>query len=66
MSDFKSNLRKHRKLNNYTQTDLAAKVGVQRQTIIRLEAAKYNPSLKLAINLSRVLNVPIEELFVYE
>lgn len=66
MNDFKSNLRKHRILNNYTQTDLAAKVGVQRQTIIRLEAAKYNPSLKLAINLSRVLNVPIEELFVYE
>lgn len=66
MEEFKSNLKKYRKLNHFTQTDLALKVGVQRQTIVRLEAAKYNPSLKLAIHLSRVLNVPIEDLFVYK
>ncbi|OOO00049.1 MAG: hypothetical protein ATN35_09410 [Epulopiscium sp. Nele67-Bin004] len=41
-------------------------VGVRRETIMRLENAKYNPSLKLAVDISRILEVPIEEIFVFE
>lgn len=49
-----------------TQGQLAEKVGVRRETIMRLEKAQYNPSLKLAVDISRVLGVSIEEIFVFE
>jgi DNA-binding XRE family transcriptional regulator len=41
-------------------------VSVRRETIIRLEAGRYNPSLKLAIDISRVVKAPIEEIFVFD
>ena len=33
---------------------------------MRLESGKYNPSLKLAVDISRVVNAPIEEIFVFD
>ena len=63
---FTCNLKKYRQLKGMTQDELAQLVGVRRETIIRLEAGKYNPSLKLAIDISRVLKVPIEEIFIFE
>ncbi|MEW8955803.1 helix-turn-helix transcriptional regulator [Clostridium sp.] len=66
MAEFKCNLKKYRQLKELTQEQLAEKVDVRRETIMRLEAGKYNPSLKLAIDISRVLNVPIEELFIFD
>ncbi len=66
MSDFKCNLKKYRQLAGMTQEELANKVNVRRETIIRLEAEKYNPSLKLAIDISRAVNAPIEELFIFD
>ena len=56
-------LRKRKKM---TQEQLANAVGVRRETIMRLEKAQYNPSLKLAIDISRVVEAPIEEIFVFE
>lgn len=50
---------------NMTQAELAKLVGVRRETIIYLEAGKYNPSLKLAHDIARVLNTSIDELFSY-
>ena len=47
-----------------SQNDLAIRVGVTRQTVISLEKGNYIPSLLLAMNLSEVLGVPIERLFV--
>ena len=44
----------------------AAQVGVRRETIMRLEKAQYNPSLKLAIDIARVVEAPIEEIFVFK
>lgn len=49
-----------------TQDELAQLVGVRRETIARLESGKYNPSLKLAIDISRIVKVPIEEIFIFE
>ena len=46
--------------------DKGQKVGVRRETIMRLEKAQYNPSLKLAIDISRVLNAPIEDIFIFK
>ena len=41
---------------------LTVQVGVRREIIMRLEKAQYNPSLKLEIDISRVVEAPIEEI----
>ncbi len=51
--------------HNLSQLELAQKVGVRRETIVFLEKGKYNPSLKLAYDISRVFNLSIEEVFVF-
>lgn len=66
MAEFICKLKKYRLLKELTQEQLAEKVGVRRETIMRLEAGKYNPSLKLAIDISRVVETPIEELFIFD
>lgn len=66
MPDFVCRLKKYRLLKDLTQEQLAAQVGVRRETIMRLEKAQYNPSLKLAIDISRVVEAPIEEIFVFK
>ena len=49
-----------------TQQALAERVGVTRQTIIALEAAKYSPSLELALKIAAVFGVPLEEVFQFK
>lgn len=49
-----------------TQIDLARKVGVRRETIVFLEKGKYNPSLKLAYDISKVFRSRIEDVFIFE
>lgn len=66
MAEFICNLKKYRQLKELTQEQLADIVGVRRETIMRLEAGKYNPSLKLAIDISKVVDVPIEEIFIFD
>lgn len=56
-------LRKERKLN---QEELAKAVGVTRQTIIAIENNKYNPTLELAMRLSKFLNKTVNDLFELE
>lgn len=62
----KNNLRVHRAIHNITQEDLAKKIGVSRQTINAIEKGKYNPSLVVGLNISRVLKTRIEEIFELE
>ena len=64
--DFECRLKKYRLLKDLTQEKLAVQVGVRRETIMRVEKAQYNPSLKLAIDISRVVEAPIEEIFVFK
>lgn len=66
MPDFECRLKKYRLLKDLTQEQLAAQVGVRRETIMRLEKEQYNPSLKLAIDIARVVEAPIEEIFVFK
>ncbi|GAA3645037.1 helix-turn-helix transcriptional regulator [Asaccharospora irregularis] len=66
MTKFISNLKKYRQFNELTQEELAKRVNVRRETIARLENAKYNPSLELAVRISKELNIPIEELFIFK
>ncbi len=51
--------------HDLTQSDLARKVGVRRETIVFLEKDKYNPSLKLAYDIAQVFEMKIEEVFVF-
>lgn len=59
----KNEIRKLRAERGWRQEDLAHEVGVTRQTINAIENDKYNPTLVLAMKLSRLLMTPVEELF---
>lgn len=59
----KNCIRALRKARGLRQEDLAALVGVSRQTIIAIENDKYNPTLELAMRLARVLGQPVEAIF---
>lgn len=63
---FVCNLKKYRVAQELTQEQLADIVGVRRETIMRLEKAQYNPSLKLAIDISRAVKAPIEDIFIID
>lgn len=48
---------------NMSQEELAEKVGVRRETIVRLEKGIYNPSLKLAMDIAKVFGKTVEDVF---
>ena len=56
-------MREHRIAANLSQGDLAAAIGVSRQTINSIEKGRYLPSLPLAIALSRFFTSTVEEMF---
>ena len=62
----KNRLREFRAKHDMKQEELAARVGVRRETIGNLEKGKYNPSLVLAWNIAKVFGVLIEEIFTVE
>ena len=66
MPDFECRLKKYRQLKQMTQEELADIVGVRRETIMRLEKAQYNPSLRLAVEISRAVDAPIEEIYIFQ
>ena len=51
---------------NWSQADLAERLGVSRQTVNALETGRYDPSLPLAFRISRVFAQPIEAIFIDE
>ena len=59
-------LREYRQARGLDQAELAALVGVRLETIGRLEKGLYNPSLKLAIDISRAVDAPIEDIFIFD
>lgn len=59
-------IKQFREHHRMTQEELAELAGVSRQTIISLEKSKYTASLLLARKLSKIFNVLIEELFIFE
>lgn len=62
----KNNIKEIRLKLNMTQEELAKKAGVRRETIVFLEQGKYNPSLQLAYDVSKVLKTEIQKLFIFE
>jgi len=59
----KNYLKVLRAQNDLTQADLAIKLEVSRQTINAIEKGKFDPSLPLAFKISKLFQLPIEEIF---
>ena len=66
MSAFYTRMKAYREKLHLSQHELADKVGVRRETIVRLEMGQYNPSLKLAVDIARVFDTPVEDVFVFQ
>ena len=66
MPTLTTRIRELRSERNITQEELADFVGVRRETIVRLEKGLYNPSLKLAMDIAKVFEKPVEDIFVFE
>ena len=63
---FRTTMKENRARLNLSQEDLAKRVGVRRETIGNLEKGRYNPSLKLAVDIARVFGKAVEEIFIFE
>jgi putative transcriptional regulator len=61
----KNKLKVYRAMHDFTQEQLADKIGVSRQTVIAIESDKYLPSLGLAFKIARLFKVKIEDIFTY-
>ena len=59
-------IKEYREAARMTQGELAARVQVRRETIVHLENGRYNPSLKLAMDIAKVFGTTVEELFAFE
>jgi putative transcriptional regulator len=57
-------LREVRRARGLSQADLADALEISRQTIIAIEADKYDPSLPMAYRLAAYFDLPVEELFL--
>ena len=62
----RNTIKENRARLGLTQSDLALKVGVRRETIVFLEKGKYNPSLKLAHDIAESFSLRIDEVFIFD
>jgi putative transcriptional regulator len=65
MPELKTKIKEYRAKLNMSQSELAERTGVRRETIIRLEKGQYNPSLKLAMDIARIFGTTVEEIFSF-
>lgn len=61
----KTRLKEFRERFNMTQSELALRVGVRRETIVHLENGRYNPSLKMAMDIAKIFDTTVETLFTF-
>lgn len=61
----KTKIKEYREKTGMKQNELAELVGSRRETIVHLENGKYNPSLKLAMDIAKVFETTVEELFEF-
>ena len=62
---FVTKVKEYREKAGMKQSELAETVKARREPIVHLENGKYNPSLKLAMDIARVFGVSVEELFAF-
>lgn len=61
--EIKNRVKLSRVEKNLTQAELAEAVGVTRQTISLIEAGRYNPTLRLCLQIARALGKTLDQLF---
>lgn len=61
----KTRVKEYREKAGFKQSELAELVHARRETIVHLENGRYNPSLKLAMDIAKVFHVTVEELFEF-
>ncbi|MGN0594381.1 MAG: helix-turn-helix transcriptional regulator [Hominimerdicola sp.] len=66
MPELTTKIKEYRAKLDMKQGELAEKVGVRRETIIRLEKGQYNPSLKLGMDIAKIFGTTVEEIFSFE
>jgi putative transcriptional regulator len=59
----KNRLKVLRAERDWSQADLAERLGVSRQSVNAIETGKYDPSLPLAFKIARLFELPIEQIF---
>ena len=64
--EFTTKMREYRMRKKMSQAELAERVGCRRETIGKLENGKYNPSLKLALDVARELDASVYDLFFFD
>ena len=64
--EFTTHMREYRRRKKLSQAELAERVGCRRETIGKLENGKYNPSLKLALDVAKELDVSVYDLFFFD
>ena len=58
-------IKEYREKRGMKQSELAELVNIRRETIVCLENGKYNPSLRLAMDIAKVFDVQVEDLFSF-
>lgn len=58
-------IKEYREKVGMKQSELAEQVGARRETIVHLENGRYNPSLKLAMDIAKIFGVTVEQLFEF-
>jgi putative transcriptional regulator len=59
----RNRVKEQRAARGLSQAELAAKLGVSRQTVISIESGRYLPSLPLAFRIARFFEVPVDTMF---
>jgi len=59
----KNNIKLYRVKADFTQEDLSKKLGVSRQTINSIENNKYFPSLELGLQMAKIFDCRVDDLF---
>jgi putative transcriptional regulator len=59
----RNRVRELRTLRGLSQADVAAALGVSRQTVISIESGRYLPSLPLAFRIARYFELPVDKMF---
>ena len=65
MAILRTKIHELRRQLDMKQDELAKQVGVRRETIVHLENERYNPSLKLAMDIAKVFGKSVEEVFEF-
>lgn len=65
-NSMKNKIKVARAENNFSQAELAERLGVSRQTINSIETGKYVPSTILALKIARLFNRTMEEMFILD